>query len=80
MANNITASTTSSRISVATGDGKTKVITATPIAINGAAGPPGASGDVASQITLNETKGIIDDSYALLRTLATEGIDGGTWA
>lgn len=75
MANNITASITSNRITATTSDGKNKVITATPIAINGAAGPPGASADVASQSTLNEALALI----ITLSTSLTGGVEGGNW-
>lgn len=80
MANNITASITSNRITATTSDGKNKVITATPIAINGAAGPPGASGDIASQITLSETSAVVNTVYNLLNSALTTGVYGGTWA
>lgn len=75
MTNNITASITSNRITATTSDGKNKVITATPIAINGAAGSPGASGDVASQSTLNEALALIIN----LTTSLTGGVQGGNW-
>lgn len=77
--NNITVSSNTTKISVTTGDGKTKVLTATPIAI---AGSPGASGDIASQTGLMQIfAGVCGIQASLQTTLdrLESGIQGGYW-
>lgn len=72
MTTKITVTNNNNRITATRGDGNIKVLTSTPVGI---AGAPGASGDVASQSTLNEALALIIN----LTTSLTGGVQGGNW-